>query len=104
MQRRAFKMYLHPGQAEAYKRRHDAIWPELTDLLKEAGVEDYSIFLDEDTNILFGVLKTSKPAALDALPSKDIMQRWWAYMCDIMDAKPDNEPVTVPLKEVFHMD
>lgn len=104
MQRRAFKMHLHPGQVDAYKRRHDEIWPELTDLLKEAGVEDYSIFLDEDTNILFGVLKTSKPAALDALPSKDVMQRWWAYMCDIMETKPNNEPVTVPLKEVFHMD
>ena len=104
MHRRAFKMHLHPGQAEEYKRRHDALWPELALLLKQAGVSDYSIFLDEETNVLFGVLKTSDPKALDALPAQEVMQRWWAYMRDIMDAKENNEPVSTPLREMFHLD
>lgn len=104
MHRRAFKMHLHPGQTEEYKRRHDDLWPELALLLKQAGVSDYSIFLDEATHVLFGVLKTSDPEALDALPAQEVMQRWWAYMRDIMDAKENNEPVSTPLREMFHLD
>lgn len=104
MMRHAFKMRLHPGKASEYRRRHDEIWPELSDLLRRAGVRDYSIFLDEETHFLFGVLTTDDPAALNTLPGEEVMQRWWAYMRDIMDTNPDNSPVSVPLQEVFHMD
>ena len=55
MEKYAFKMKLNPGQAAEYKSRHDAIWPELVAVLKEAGISDYSIHLDGETNILFGV-------------------------------------------------
>jgi L-rhamnose mutarotase len=55
-EKHAFKMQLNPGMAAEYKRRHDAIYPDLVDLLHEAGVKDYSIHLDEETNTLFGVL------------------------------------------------
>jgi L-rhamnose mutarotase len=96
-------MYLHKGAAEEYKKRHDAIWPELVTLLKEAGIKDYSIFLDEETSTLLGVLKTTNPDAMNELPLKDVMQKWWAYMKDIMQTKPDNSPVSIPLKEVFYL-
>lgn len=104
MHRRAFQMKLHAGQADEYRRRHDEIWPELATLLRAAGVHDYSIFLNPETHVLFGVLKTSDPAALDALPTQAVMQRWWTYMRDIMDTNPDDSPVSTPLPEVFHMD
>lgn len=97
-------MSLRPGYAQEYKRRHDEIWPELSALLKEVGIHDYSIFLDEGTHTLFGVLKAEDIAAMDALPAREVMQRWWAYMRDIMDTNPDNSPVSIPLREVFHMD
>jgi L-rhamnose mutarotase len=103
MNRLGFKMYLNKGAETEYKKRHDAIWPELVVLLKEAGIEDYSIFLDEETSTLFGVLKTSNPEAMNQLPLKDVMQKWWAYMKDIMQTNPDNSPVNIPLKEVFHL-
>jgi len=103
MQRIAFTMKLHTGYEAEYKRRHDAIWPELQTLLKEAGVEDYSIFLDEATNILFGYLRLADASALNTLPHTEIMQRWWAYMKDIMDTNEDNSPVSIPLKEVFYL-
>lgn len=51
----AFKMKLKPGFKEEYKKRHDELWPELKTLLKDQGVSEYSIFFDEETNILFGV-------------------------------------------------
>jgi L-rhamnose mutarotase len=103
MKRVAFKMQLHKGQAAEYKKRHDEIWSDLAALLKSVGVKDYSIFLDEETHILFATLKIKNPKLLDTLPSHEVMQRWWKYMGDIMDANPDNSPVVKPLIEVFHL-
>ena len=103
MERVAFKMKLLKGYEEEYRKRHDAIWPELKTLLKETGVEDYSIFLDEETNILFGVLKIEKKIKLDELPSHPVMKKWWAHMKDIMESNPDNSPVSIPLKELFYL-
>ena len=103
MEKYAFKMHLNPGMAEEYRRRHDAIWPELVALLKEAGVQDYSIHLDPETDTLFGVLWRRHDHGMDALPAHAVMQRWWAHMADIMRTKPDNEPVAVPLVPMFHM-
>lgn len=103
MQRVAFKMKLFKGQEAEYKKRHDEIWPELVQLLKQAGIEDYSIFLDEPTGYLFGVLKITNTANLNALPQQPVMKKWWAYMQDIMESNADNSPVSVPLPEVFYM-
>jgi L-rhamnose mutarotase len=100
----AFRMKLHPGMKDEYRGRHDAIWPELVQLLKDVGVYDYSIHLDEEMNTLFGVLWRLDDHRMDDLPNHPVMQRWWAHMADIMETKPDNEPVAVPLETVFHMD
>jgi L-rhamnose mutarotase len=101
--RRAFKMQLHRGFEEEYKRRHDQLWPELKSLLKDSGIRNYSIFLDEKTNELFGVMEIDDPAAVDRLPEHPVMKKWWAYMRDIMDTNADNSPVSIPLEEVFHL-
>ncbi|WP_316765728.1 L-rhamnose mutarotase [Pedobacter frigiditerrae] len=99
----AFKMKIKPGFTAEYKKRHDEIWPELSALLKENGVSDYTIFLDEETNILFAVQQQNGSSSQD-LGSTAIVQKWWAYMADIMDTNPDNSPVSKPLLEVFHLD
>ena len=99
----SFKMKLKPGLKEEYKRRHDLIWPELSDLLKEAGVSNYSIFLDEETNILFAVQTISGSRNSQDLSKNEIVKKWWAYMADIMDSNPDNSPVTMPLEMMFHL-
>lgn len=93
MLRNAFKMKLKPGFEAEYKKRHDEIWPELAEALREAGVSDYSIFLDEETLTLFAVQKLSHDNTADALPQTDIVKKWWAYMADIMETNPDNSPV-----------
>jgi L-rhamnose mutarotase len=99
----AFKMKLKPGFSKEYQKRHDEIWPELAGLLKDNGVSDYTIFLDEETNTLFGVQQLSGKSSQD-LGQQEIVQRWWAFMADIMETNPDNSPVSIPLKNVFHMD
>ena len=100
----AFRMKLNPGMKAEYIRRHDEIWPELVTLLKDAGMSDYSIHLDEETNALFGVLWRGHDHTMADLPNHPVMKRWWAHMADIMETKPDNEPVAVPLETVFRME
>ncbi|MFC5284502.1 L-rhamnose mutarotase [Pedobacter alpinus] len=99
----AFAMKMKPGCAVEYKKRHDEIWPELSQLLKDNGISDYSIFLEEATNTLFAVQQQSGSSSQD-LGTTAIVQKWWAYMADIMETNPDNSPVSIPLQQVFHMD
>lgn len=102
--RLAFKMKIKPGTAAEYKKRHDEIWPELSALLKESGVYDYSIFLDEDTNTLFAVQKVEGDGGSQDLGANPHVQRWWKHMADIMEVNDDNSPVSIPLREVFYME
>ena len=104
MQTVAFKMKLNPGMAVEYKKRHDEIWPELKKLLKDNGISDYSIFLDEETNILFAVQKQNGNGSSQDLGTTEIVKRWWAYMAEVMETNPDNSPVSVPLQPVFYME
>lgn len=104
MKRVAFKMILNEGQKAEYKKRHSEIWPELKQLLKKAGISEYSIFLDEETNTLFAFQKVSGEGDSQDLGQTEIVQKWWAFMADIMKTNPDNSPVSVELEEVFFME
>ena len=99
----AFRMTLHPGQAAEYEKRHDMIFPDLVVALKAAGISDYSIWLDPESNHLFGILTRSDDHSMAALAETEVMQRWWAFMCDIMASHPDHSPVVVPLARVFYL-
>lgn len=68
----AFLMKLKPGFEEEYKKRHDEIWPELSETLTAAGVSDYSIYLDRATGVLFAVQKRTENHTADALPQLPI--------------------------------
>lgn len=104
MKRLAFKMHLNQGQKEEYKKRHNEIWPELKQLLKNAGISEYSIFLDEETNTLFAFQKVSGDGGSQDLDQTEIVKKWWAFMADVMKTKPDKSPVTTELEEVFYME
>ena len=103
MKRLAFKMKLNPGQREVYVKRHQAIWPELKQLLKDSGVNEYSIFFDEDTHTLFAFQKLTSEWGSQDLSDNPIVKKWWDFMSDIMEVNPDNSPVSMPLEEVFYM-
>lgn len=103
MEKIAFKMKLKEGQKEEYIKRHNEIWPELVRLLKTAGVSDYSIFLDEETDTLFAVQKQAGSSSQD-LGQEEVVQKWWKYMADIMETHADSSPVSIPLTKVFHLD
>ncbi|MEJ5964238.1 L-rhamnose mutarotase [Pedobacter immunditicola] len=99
----AFKMKLKTGAKTEYRKRHEEIWPELVILLKQTGISDYSIFLDEETNTLFAVQQQDGTSSQE-LGSTKIVHKWWAYMADIMETNPDNSPVSIKLEQVFHLD
>ena len=103
MNRLAFKMKLQAGQKVAYIKRHNEIWMELVTLLKDAGVSEYSIFLDEETDTLFAFQKVSGEGGSQDLSQNSIVKKWWDFMGDIMEVNPDNSPISIPLEEVFYM-
>ena len=104
MKRHAFKMKLKPGVVAEYKKRHDEIWPPLAQALRDAGISDYSIFLDEAALTLFAVQKRTDNHTAAALPNHPLMQKWWDYMAPLMEVNPDNSPKSDDLREVFHLE
>ena len=104
MIRDAFKMKLKPGFEAEYKKRHDEIWPELSKVLADAGVSDYSIYLDPETLTLFASWKLTEGHTTADLPNHPMVKKWWVFMAELMETNPDNSPVCIPLDEVFHMD
>jgi L-rhamnose mutarotase len=104
MEKIAFVMKIKPGSEAEYKKRHDEIWPELAETLKQAGVSDYSIFLEESSCKLFAVLKRSEDHSMERLPLDPIVKKWWAFMADIMETSADNKPLEESLVKVFHLE
>lgn len=102
-ERYVFRMRLNPGMEAEYTRRHVEIWPELVALLKEAGISDYAIDLDPETNLLIGSMTRSIDHKMDSMSDHPVMRKWWDHMADIMETNADNAPVVVPLKRVFYM-
>ena len=104
MERNAFKMQLKRGFEHEYKKRHDEIWPELTQVHSDAGIFDYSIYFDEESLTLFAFQKLTDDNTADNLKNLEIVKTWWDHMTDLMETHPNNMPVFKPLREVFHMD
>lgn len=104
MDRKGFKMFLNPGMAEEYEKRHNALWPEMKEMIRQHGGHNYSIFLDRETNVLYGYLEVEDEALWDESADTPINRRWWDYMADIMETNADNSPVCVDFVPVFHLD
>ncbi len=104
MIRKAFIMSVHPEAHVEYQRRHNPVWQELLDTLKEHGVHNYSIFLDARTSSLFGYVEIENESRWQAIAATPVCQRWWKRMADIMPHQTDHSPVSTELQEVFHLD
>src|SRR5262245_59082199 len=97
-------MTLKPGHQEEYERRHNPIWPELQDVLREHGVRNYSIFLDLQTNGLFAYAEIESEELWRQIAQTEVCQRWWRHMEDLMSTNEDHSPSATDLDEVFHLD
>lgn len=101
---KSFKMHLYEGMAEEYERRHNLLWPEMKDMIHEYGGHNYSIFLDSETNVLYGYIEIEEEEKWAKSADTAINRKWWDYMADIMETNPDNSPVSIDLQTVFHLD
>ena len=103
MIRKAFLMKLNAGEREEYERRHNPIWAELQEVLKEHGVYNYSIFHDKETDNLFGYVEIESEERWNKIAETEECRRWWLYMKDLMETNDDDSPKSVALDEVFHL-
>ncbi len=101
---KGFKMKIFDGQAEEYERRHNELWPEMKEMIHEYGGKNYTIFLDKETNVLFGYLEVESEELWAKSADTPICRKWWDYMADIMYTNEDNSPVSIDLQNVFHLD
>lgn len=101
---KGFKMKLYPGMEEEYEKRHNELWPEMQDMIHEHGGKNYTIFLDKETLTLFGYIEIEDEELWAKGADTAINRKWWDFMAPIMETNPDNSPVSVDLKTVFHLD
>ena len=101
---KGFKMKLYAGMEEEYERRHNALWPEMKDMIHEYGGKNYTIFLDRETLTLFGYIEIESEERWAETANTEICKKWWAFMAPIMETNPDNSPVSIDLQNVFHLD
>jgi L-rhamnose mutarotase len=104
MIRKAFRMSVHPGHETEYARRHQPIWPDLEQALLRHGVHTYSIFFDPSTKDLFAYVEFESEEQWAAIAATEVCQRWWRDMRNLMPSNPDNSPVALELREVFHIE
>lgn len=104
MIRNAFVMQLKKGCEAEYKKRHDALWPELKSLLFQHGIDSYYIYLDEENGKLFAFQSLVNSNTLAEISKNPVMKKWWKFMADVMETNPDDSPLTFPLSEVFSLE
>lgn len=92
MEKYAWAAKIKPGKKDEYILRHNNIWPELVEVLKEAGISNYSIWIDGDN--LFGYYECEKGVEYAAKTQAEspIVDKWNEYMKDVMEMVMD--PVT----------
>ena len=109
MKRVGFLLKVKEDMIEEYKRRHEAVWPEMLDAIRRNGWHNYSLFLRED-GLLFGYVETPDgfEAALQNLGREEVNTRWQAYMKDFFEAASRGtgraDENMIELQEVFHLD
>jgi len=104
-ERMAWKGFIKPGKKDEYIRRHNGIWPEMTEVLKQAGICNYTIF--SSGNELFGYYECEKGVAYaeKAQAGSPVVDKWNEYMKDILELEMDPETGAQPkLEVVFRMD
>lgn len=102
MERYSWSARIRPGMLAEYIRRHDAIWPEMTALLNQAGIRNYTIWHQGDQ--LFGYYECdSIEQAMQVQGQSPVVARWNDYMQDVMVVQLDDSGAgPQPLRQVFY--
>jgi len=104
MERYCFTFRLRPGMEDEYRRRHDEIWPELVEALRDAGVRNYTLFRRERQVIAYCECHPDAATAFGKVGATDVNRRWSAYFEDTIEALADDEGNLFVAGEVWHLD
>jgi L-rhamnose mutarotase len=106
MERVCFLLKLKPGRLQQYEARHQAVWPEMLQALRETGWHNYSLFLHPD-GLLVGYLETDNfEEAVRKMQTYSVNARWQQEMAEFFEGSEGGhaDKRMAPLKEVFHLD
>lgn len=106
MQRVGFRLQVVPAMMDEYVRRHEQVWPEMLEALRETGWTNYSLFLDRSDGTLFGYFETPDlEKAKTGMASREINEKWQADMAPFFVALEGKRPDEgfLQLEEVFYL-
>lgn len=103
MTRKVFTLQVYPDKVTEYIKRHNPVWPEMAEMLKNHGVHNYSIHLAEDGVTLFGYAEIESEERWVAIAGTEVCQRWWESMAPLMKTNEDKSPESKSLREIFHL-
>jgi L-rhamnose mutarotase len=106
VKRVGFVLKVRKDMLEEYKRRHEAVWPEMLEALRRTGWHNYSLFMRND-GLLFGYFEAAESfqASLDGMAREEINAKWQASMAPFFEGTGGHaDEMMVELEEVFHLD
>ena len=109
MQRYGAVIGLKPEAIEAYRQIHAAVWPDVLAQISASHIRNYSIFLREPENLLFGYWEyvgTDYAADMQVLGDLAVTKRWLALTdpCQARLASAPESEWWSPMPEVYHLD
>jgi L-rhamnose mutarotase len=104
VERICFRFEIYPGQEAEYKRRHDEIWPELVDAIKESGFANYSLFRRGQEIVAYVECHPDVATAFGKLSAYEANARWATWFEDVIVSLTDEQGNLVTLDEVWHLD
>ncbi len=104
MERLCFTFEIKPGTEAEYKRRHDAIWPELVEAIKDAGFSNYSLFRRGTTIYAYAEVEPDVQTAMAKLAPSEVNRRWSEWFEDVIVSLTDESGQLYRAEEVWHLD
>jgi L-rhamnose mutarotase len=104
MERACFTFTLRPGMEDEYKRRHDEIWPDLVEDIREAGVRNYSLFRRGSTVFAYCECDPDVATSFARLGESTANARWSKWFQDVIESLTDDNGQLRFAQEVWHLD
>ncbi|MDZ4392288.1 L-rhamnose mutarotase [Cypionkella sp.] len=109
MQRMGMMIGLKPEKLAEYKELHAAVWPEVLARITASNIRNYTIFLREPENILFGTWEyhgVDFAGDMAAIAADSMTQKWWALTdpCQTPLESRASGDWWAMMQEVFHND
>jgi L-rhamnose mutarotase len=104
VERVCFTFEIRPGSEAEYKKRHDEIWPELVEAIKDAGFANYSLFRRGTTIMAYAECHPDVATAFAAIGATDVNTRWSKWFEDVIVSLVDENGELYRYDEVWHLD